>query len=195
MDNRQERFLKFSLNSSDPIVAGSKRSEIVIRHEPKPFIERTYYFKIFVPSQKNNDIIPEIIAQWHGTPDKMLGEAWRSPPIALLISNNQFVLNIFYSSKKVNTNSESKFRQLLLGSVTKNKWISWKIHIKFSYSAEGIIEIWRDTTKIMDYNGPNYYNDIQGPYFKIGIYKWQWKNYKGKNNLKSEIFFDDIEIK
>ena len=53
----------------------------------------------------------------------------------------------------------------------KGVWHDFVYHIKWSYKDDGFVEGWLNGKKIIDYRGPVGYNDDQGIYFKIGVYR------------------------
>lgn len=191
-----KKSLRFELNDTDSIVEGGKRSEMIFRYEETPNIERWYKFSTYFPNDNGIDSIPEIIAQWHEIPDWNLGESWRSPPVSLQIKNGFLYVVIIWASEKVNTyKSISGQKTFKIGKVKTGRWDEWIFHIKFSYQNKGRIQLWRKGKLVLDYQGPNYYNDEKGPYFKMGIYKWEWNNSATKRSIhKRVLYIDDVII-
>lgn len=188
--------VRFELNKDDIPVHGGKRAELITWREPTPDAERWYRFSIFLPEEFGIDSVEEIVAQWHEVPDFDLGETWRSPPIALQINKDKWVASVMWASDAVNTNktlSGKKSEQL--GVIEKGKWVDWIFHIRFSHKDDGVLQIWKDGNQVLDYTGPNYYNDRVGPYFKIGIYKWRWQDVHNKSVVTQRIlYFDRVKI-
>lgn len=183
--------LRVSLNSHDPNVAGGKRSEFSMGAERSTNFERWYGFSIFLPNDYQLDDQSEIVAQWHDAAPAFL---IRSPPIALHLFHGQWRIAMFWGAKKFTDKATANKKLLDLGAFEKNKWTDFVFHIKFSYNDDGVLEIWKDGVQVMNYKGPNCYNDDNGPYFKVGIYKYPWN---GNKNLPSEnkvLYFDDIAI-
>lgn len=188
--------LRFELNDTDSDVAGGKRSEIIFHQEKYPNIDRWYKFNTYFSSDYGIDSIPEIIAQWHEIPDWDIGESWRSPPISLQTRNGFWYVVVLWASEKVNSNKSISGQKIFkIGKVKTANWDEWVFHIKFSYSKSGRIQLWRKDKLVLDYNGPNYYNDEVGPYFKMGIYKWEWNSYDIKRTThKRVLYVDDVII-
>jgi len=68
-------------------------------------------------------------------------------------------------------------------------------HVKWSHKSDGILQVWKDGQLIVDKKGPNTYNDQVGPYFKIGVYKPDWKeNPQASNTDKRVLYFDQVRI-
>lgn len=82
-----------------------------------------------------------------------------------------------------------------LGPYEAGTWTNWKFHVKWSYQSDGLVEIWKDGQLVVSKTGPNTYNDRQGPYFKIGIYKPDWKYKPQKSNTTQRvIYFDEVRV-
>jgi hypothetical protein len=188
--------LRFELNDTDSNVAGGKRSEMIFRHEKTPNIDRWYKFNTYFSYDYGIDSIPESIAQWHEIPDWNLGETWRSPPISLQTKNGFWYVVVLWASEKVNSNKSISGQKIFkIGKVETGSWEEWVFRIKFSYQNKGRIQLWRKGKLVLDYNGPNYYNDKKGPFFKMGIYKWEWNGNSIKRLVnKRVLYIDDIII-
>ena len=188
--------LQFTLKSSDSLVSAGMRSEIAFFTEPTPWICRDYTFKIILPRTYLKDSEPEIYAQWHEVPDFKYGETWRNPPISLQIINGYWYLNIKWSKSQINTNSNIDGNKLFkLAKVRSGKIYNFKFSIKYSINNDGFVRCSINNVTRLNYNGPNYYNDLHGPFFKIGIYKATWKNNKFSKPKILSVIFDDISIK
>ena len=186
----------FTLNKSDKTVYDGKRSEVFFPAEKTLPVERWYAFNIWLPNSFVVDNLPEIVAQWHATPDFDLGEDYRSPPIAIMIQNGTWQLDTRWASNAVNTNNSVSGRIVTdLGKVENEKWTQWIFHIVFSYKDDGLIELWKNGQKVYTKKGPNYYNDKIGPYLKFGIYKWDWLKTDIKTVTdKRVLYFGDVKL-
>ncbi|MGF7231329.1 polysaccharide lyase [Arachidicoccus sp.] len=187
---------RFDLKRNDKTVADGKRAEIAVKLENNPNADLWFGFNMFLPVSYIPDPISEIVAQWHARPDFNKGETWRSPPIALSTKDGHWWLNMLWAKNVVNTNKTiSGSRYVDLGEYQCDQWTNWTFHIRFSYKSYGIIEVWKNKKMVYNHKGPNYYNDKKGPYFKFGIYKWEWM----KKNIKTVInervlYFNNIKI-
>lgn len=159
--------------------------------------ERWYGFSTYMANGWQSDVLGDIFFQLHEYPDFSLGETWRSPPVGFYTQHDTIYLKGLYSVLAVNTNSNATQYQYNLGKVASNTWVDWVVHVKFAYDNTGILEVWKDGTKIVDrQNLPNSYNDAFNPYPKIGIYKWgwvpQWIGYSPED--RRVIYFDEVRI-
>lgn len=136
-------------------------------------------FALYLPEDWQVD--PEsddILFQFHGWPDESIGEAWRNPPIALLTRRNQWHVWALSDSKR-NTGSPPRYegsQHWDLGAFETGKWTRFVLHVRFSYEADGLLELWKDDELVLQHSGGNSYNDARGPYLKIGNYKAAWGN-------------------
>lgn len=177
--------LRLELRNEGSVV----RSEILYG-KPVP-AEGWHGISLYLPSnswQTDNDSDAwAIITQFHGTPDS--GDGKRVPAIALSVIKGQLILAVSYSAKRYNTTPDGKAR-FDLGPVVKDKWLDFVYHIKHSYRSDGKLELWMNGKKVVNYNGPNTYNDAETPYLKMGVYKRNWTKATNKN----VIFVDDVRM-
>ena len=160
--------------------------------------EYWYGFSTYVPSSWLPDVTHEIIANWHGTPDRDMGEKKHyAAPLALVSDNGEWIVRSVSDSAVITSvrSVTRKDRSFRAGAIETEKWIDWVFHVKWSYGADGFLEVWRDGKRIISERGPTTYNDKLGPYFKFGIYKgkfrYPWVTSKVQ---KREIYFDEIRI-
>ena len=194
VESEKSTFIQFELRKNDPEINLGKRAELALK---SVFLQRsyTYSFRLFLPRDYDADRSFEILAQWHGLPDFDLGETWRSPPLALRTENGNFKLERNWDSQQVTLNSDRQQELIDLGAYTPGKWSDWRFQVTWSPQADGLIKVWQNNTLVWWHQGANTYNDRQGPYFKIGIYKPDWK-YKPENSTVSDrtVYFDDVLI-
>ncbi|PSR52342.1 hypothetical protein AHMF7605_01790 [Adhaeribacter arboris] len=175
---------RFELRNADNKV----RSEILLPAETSS--NRWYGYSLYLPSSywqnSMNADTWDIITQWHATDDS--GEPARFPPIALVVSKGRLNVVMYWATRANNTNSTISGKKVFdLGPVIKDKWLDFVFHINYSHQSDGILDIWMNGTKVIDFKGPNTYNDDYYPYFKIGIYKREWGSIS-----KRALFVDDI---
>jgi Ca2+-binding RTX toxin-like protein len=61
--------------------------------------------------------------------------------------------------------------------------------VQWSYKSDGLLQVWRDGQKVLDRAGPNTYNDLQGNYFKFGIY-----NHSIESPTDKTLYFDEVRL-
>ncbi|MCX2739938.1 heparin lyase I family protein [Pontibacter anaerobius] len=161
---------RFELRKSD---SGVVRAEIAGR-KADTNRNRWYGLSIYLPSSEwSNDTSWDIITQFNGVPDD--GEPARNPPINLYVKEGRLKLQVIWASERISSDTDRDGEKVFdLGLVEKDKWLDFVYHINYSYSSDGVLEIWKNGSKIIDYRGPNSYNDSVLPYFKVGLYKRHW---------------------
>ena len=153
--------------------------------------ESWYGFSIFLPSTFEVDKNPASFVQWHAYPDQ--GEAWRSPPMFLGVMGNNFIIDQRTDTLKISTPTSQTFKRTVLGAATKSKWNDFVVHTKWSHKSDGLVEIWMNDKLILTKEGANCYNDLLNPYFKIGIYKWDFAT--SLIQTKSRVIYvDEVRI-
>jgi hypothetical protein len=172
--------LRFSLESDDADVKGSKRAEL--RLKAAPFgQERWYLISLRIPADWQRTPEPTTVLQWHAVDDKMLGEIARSPPLRLLVQDREWVI-ISRSDARLLSGLPllrgpvvGEERVLWRGPLDIGVSTDWLFRIRWSHASDGFVAVWKGSTRIVCYEGPNAYNDLMGPYLKVGIYVPSWK--------------------
>ena len=155
-----------------------------------------YGFSIYLPPDYEIDDDPhrwkglgkgEIVAQWHSTPDP--GEISPSPPLALYTDLGKWKFTSVHSSNPILTSNNGTWVFLWEAPYQRGVWTDWVVHVKWSYQSNGFLEIWQNGKKVVDYKGPNSYNDKGNNYFQWGIYKAHWN--KGPSHVTRRIIYND----
>lgn len=165
----------FNLAKSDTLTWPFCRAEIY--QPPWTHLEYWYGFSFMSPTDVTGDANRHIIQQWHGTDDP--GEDARSPNLAFEVDAGRLVCKIVWASTAIQDDgNDDKDGELVydLGPYIPGVWFDFVVHAKFDYDNDGVLEVWVNNTKLVNrQNLPNWYNDQNPPYFKIGIYKWGWQ--------------------
>jgi hypothetical protein len=186
--------LKLNLKPTDPEIHGGTRAEIN-PYSVAPERDMWYSFAALFPPDYNNEVSKESICQWHSFPDTNLGENWRSPATMMYVSNGRLYLSIDYNElASSNLNDTPNRVHLDLGLLPKNQWVEFVFHIKHSHLSDGIVELWMNGTKKVTHLGGNSWNDAQLPYWKLGIYKWDWNGTATTTVPHREVYLDNIKI-
>lgn len=214
VDIAGERAAQISLNHySDPV---SYRTEIQPNNLPSPDFtngmfakigqEYWYGMRVYMPSNwDTTDRAGEAIMQFHSQPDS--GEAWRNPPILLMIQpdgqgGERFKLQVRTDATRITPTSGGEGRYdsskiYDLGPVTDSlgKWSTWVWHVKWSYDNTGDLTLYKDGKPVLDLqNQANCFNDATGPYLKFGDYKWDWQSSADTGADNRTLYFDDIRV-
>jgi hypothetical protein len=130
-----------------------------------------YSFSTFIPPEFPIVETPCVITQWHASEDAGEKAAARSPVLAHRYANGALVIDIRFSSQRMQRSNDGAVRVLYeQKSFPKGIWQDFLYRIRWSYRSDGLVECWLNGKKIIDYKGPVGYNDGEGPYFKFGLY-------------------------
>lgn len=148
--------------------------------------ERWYSFSLFLPKQSEFTPQNEVVAQWHSSRDRFLGEkGGRGPPLALRIQNGNWRITYGMDSDFLSKPGAKAIFPLWEKKVEPGVWVDWVFRVRWSYKDDGYIDIWKDGKQIVKYNGPNAYNDLRGVYLKLGSYH---------PRVNRVIYFDEIRL-
>jgi hypothetical protein len=169
--------LRMRLDAADPLVRASYRAEIRFPSTWRGS-ENDYAFSVFVPSDWVDDTT-FTVAQWHGVPDRWLGEAHQPPPLELLLGRGQWVLSCAWDARPV-IGTLFLHRQPrhhdhpLRIPIERGRWVDWAFHVRWACDRTGVLSVSKDGVEVWRRSGPNAYNDAIGPYFKFGVYEIDW---------------------
>ena len=187
--------VRIHLRASDRDIHNSRRAELQLNAETGEFKQgdRAWIgFSVLVPEGYETDPSFEIIFQLHSFPDEHLGEEWRSPPIALKIQDGGFHLHHQYdrTALTLNNTPEDRIRQHI-SSVEYEAWTDFALNVNYQQNSNGFIRLYQNGRQVYSYTGPVGYNDVEGMFTKIGIYKPDWK-YNPQRSLTTErtLYFD-----
>jgi hypothetical protein len=190
----------FNLRRADPsppgVLNASQRTELLrprltgwTRDHNGPFKagdEVWYGFSIYIPADWINDApyTPgggEILHQLHEQPDGNNYARNRTSFLVLLAEAGNFRWVTRWDSCSAaeacwKRTGIERTPSVYVGPLRKGEWTDWVVHAKWSYGADGLLEIWRDGRKVGTQSGPNNYNTHQPGFFKLGLYKWSWEN-------------------
>lgn len=135
-----------------------------------------YGFSIYVP--KNYEWAKdagESTMQFHNNKDHDLGEdKTGDPPTILRMLYQKWKINSQYSTALLTTKENKSNNTPTFAPAEAGKWVDWVFHVKWSWKQDGFFQAWKDGKMIRDHKGPNCYNDVKAPKWKLGIYKREW---------------------
>jgi hypothetical protein len=181
---------RFQINNDDPKIWSATRSELSqAQSTTRP--EGWYGFSFYFPDTYVSDSSGEVITQWHDQSD--VGEAVdRSPTNAIITADDRMKWMVRWDADAImDSGTSDGLIYIDLGKIPKNKWIDWVVHIKYSHTNSGILEVWMDGEKVINrQNMPSSYNDVAYPYLKFGLYKWNW----GAATSTRVMYFDEVRV-
>jgi hypothetical protein len=190
--------LRMELNSTDTNISGSKRCGIAAKRVEQPREEHWYMFSIYLPAGGSEDYAldpesAESIVQWHQYPDT--GDAGGPAPLYLATRNGRYSLRINSCTDAVTTLENVVQNFFDLGSYVedKGKWVDWAFHVRWGWLPEHtpLVEIFKNGKRIFRSTLPNAYNDIQGTYQKLEVYKWDWADNPENSILTQRVVYYD----
>lgn len=191
--------LRIELHQDDPDVSHSRRAELALPVATQNG-EYWYAFSVYLPADYATDRSAESLAQWKGTADTQLGETGMSPPLALLTKNGHWIINRLWDDAPVSTlasvqaKGNRRSHDLGLNDADKGRWTDWVFHVKWGWQAsqDPKLEVYKNGVLVVNQNGqPNTTNDAVAPYFKMGIYKWDWKEDPLRSDLTTRVVYYD----
>ena len=170
---------RFELRETDPLESTGKRVEVTIVKGSEGDIQKNtwYSFSQYLPTDYAKDKEPEVINQWF---------QGSSPATALRIKDDRYYLHTG------NSLSPDNRKYIDLGAVTKGQWNQFVLHFIHSNGSDGLIEVWRNGTKILTHKGGNMYSGSL-PKWKVGVYKSAFK-YGTSQVSKRVLYYDDIRV-
>ena len=151
----------------------SFRSEIDTSDRPPINSVRWYRFALLLPRDFPIEDNRLVLFQWHGADKKYLGEAARSPTLAFRFSEGVFSLTMRHSPLRIVHDPDAVPAERLLKSAAfpLGIWNDFVIEAKWSFTADGYVNVWWNGKQVVRYRGPVGYNDEVGPYVQFGIYR------------------------
>lgn len=206
----QTQFTARSLGEivNSPVRAGRSSARFTLRYPDRrveknkfaagrPGSERWFGFSVYIPQSWRNHNGFTIAAQIkEGMPDR--GEPVRSPFLPIELRNGVWQIYNRWDpnriSRPANNGNGGSIRSLKLyeSPYAKGQWTDWVIHAYWSYENDGILEIWKNGTRVVNKIGANCYNDVDHDFhFKIGLYK---PGYRAGEPSPLVLYFDEVRI-
>ncbi|MCJ8167634.1 polysaccharide lyase [Pontibacter sp. E15-1] len=170
---------RFELRDTDPITSGGTRSEVLFPEQSNQ--DRWYAFSVYFPSKYfQKDSKQDVISQWHQGGGK-------NPSSSLRILNDKLVFDVRKDPSSAN--------KLYMGALIKDAWQTFVVHIKHSHNSDGLVEIWHDGKKVINYVGANSYDSsFDNPRWKMGIYKSDWNYDETTDTDHRVLYFDNVRM-
>ena len=174
--NGSQTALRFENRKAD----NYKRSEIAIIGGKHQLDEQMFSFDMMLAEEYEvTEEVPEIIMQMHDTPDYGMENYGFEPAFSIYLKNGHYFIHTEYSPDKQSViNQDYSITNVDIGSYLDDvgNWVNWKLHIKWAYNKffEPILEVYKDGVLVFETHEPNEVNAAQAPYFKVGIYTFNY---------------------
>jgi hypothetical protein len=176
-------------------MATSYRTEVVVGEKGKFAWDSEYWVGFaFRFEQWAADHDMEIAPfQIHPTPND-----WATARPAAQISHGPVMMAVRLDEIRVYTYGGKIAWQ---SPVVTGKWIRIALRFIPSFRNDGMIEMWKDGEKIVSVSGRNAVElddngkPMRPPYWKMGIYKWNWKQGRpATDSTRRQLLIDDLRI-
>jgi hypothetical protein len=181
-----QRALRVSIRQQDDysrVANGAPRAEISFAGRFTFEAGREYLVRwstCLPPDFRFDSRQPEGIGQIHE------GVPHGSPPWGMTLAGDRYRVQL-RDGTRVQT------RDIGGAAQDRGRWVQWTLHYRPDSSGAGAItELEKDGARVLAANGvPNAYPNDSRAYFKIGIYKWWWKE-RPSDVTERTIFFGDV---
>ena len=164
--------LRFKVSDGQSKVKKGTRTEL--RGDPVPFGQiHNFCFSIKLPTAWDYGSPAVTLVQWHGVPDRLLGETGRSPPLRLLIEDGHWeVMHGYDDRQNSSTGSDdaAMFVASYLAPVDWNRKTRWCFNVRWDENARGAYTVDLDGVRVVAYEGQFGYRDWIAPFLKFGVY-------------------------
>ncbi|HYD32176.1 MAG TPA: polysaccharide lyase [Azospirillaceae bacterium] len=192
--------VRMTLRRDDPLMRGSKRAEF--RLPSNTFGETyRYAFSVFIPVDWQPDHNGVLLAQWHNVPDIIFGEDAVPPPLRLYVKGDRMSVEVRWDAHPLSRHplrdeQTDGFAVVWVGPLETGRWIDWSFDVRWSWGDDGLLEVSKDGTVIVERHGPNAYHDLIAPYFKMGVYVPVWADENRPAEMTSRtVFFDAVDVR
>jgi hypothetical protein len=193
---------KFSLTRYD---SGDFREELVLRAPFNPANNSIFFtigheywigFSFFLADGFHSQVSGGSYImhhQYHGVPDSPPTcdpkEDYRNPVVTIQTSYDELRNAIRADSRQRTPRGDyQKCASYNYGPPLIGQWIDFVINIKWSYGADGFLKTWKNGELVTNDTGGNCFNDVKGPYMKIGIYAFL------DQDQTITIYYDELRI-
>jgi len=163
---------------------------------------KTYWigFSIYIPRDwQAGTTTEEVLFQIHNYPDDWANAY--TPPVCIRIQPNDpgWYLRVLYKTSPEYSGGQVDVKSAVGKSVGPRKvggWTDWVIEYRPDWrpladGGVGVTRFWMDGNKVLDYAGPNTYNDTNGPYPCFGLYKSGWRDVNFSDPVTERLYYHD----
>jgi len=121
--------------------------------------------------------------------DRESGESsGKTGPFVMIIDHGKVRLQTLAGSRSKTTSKVSSVDRYSMPLFPKDTWTNIVVRMKLNPSGNGSLTFW--VNGVQKYNSgpiPMGYNDVEGPYFKYGIYR-------GASSLTTQVQYANVEV-
>jgi hypothetical protein len=154
---------------------------------------------IYLPEDHVPSNTWEILLQAFRSPNGWGSYNVSNPAFSLSIVDDSWNAAIRYNPVRNGGKSDGQKTALntSLGKYKRGAWTDFVFNWKWAYDhgQGGFTKVWIDGELVVDYVGPNAYNDPAGPYLKYGLYKgWRDRNDPPDTVSTRVVYHDEFRI-
>jgi hypothetical protein len=171
-------------------------------HGPNLQWRRTYWIglSVYVPSDWRADSTSdEVLFQIHNWPDDWANSY--TPPVAIRLKprDASWNLRVWYKVTPEGSGGLADVTRAIdtvVSPAKRGAWTDWVIEYRPDWRLQtdggvGVTRFWMDGRKVLDYSGPNAYNDRLGPYLMFGCYKSGWRDSSFSDPITERLYYFD----
>ncbi|MDF3129329.1 polysaccharide lyase [Kiritimatiellaeota bacterium B1221] len=196
---------KLIVSAPEPVRSGDYAMKVRMDHDnirseitgyrSAAYGEYKYGWSIFVPEDFDGMTSFSIVTQWHdwGSGKEYVQDG--GPPTSMYISNNTWRMKLRYQDGMEGNKLTKK--EFTFGSIDpdRGKWTDFVLEVNWQSpkSGGGYFRLFKNGEQVIDYEGPTWYEGkVQGPFFKMGIYKGggSWKG----EQANTYMYFDEFRM-
>lgn len=165
---------RFEVRSGDHLPGDGSVKERSEAYSTRKLAVRTLYeisFEVMVVPGGSNTATWMTLAQLQSTFDK--GENGHSPPFALEMVGERMRIVSRADPRRISRKNDFTFTKQYqdTANIRRGKWYRFRMLVKFDPSGGGSLAVWRDGVRLVDYHGALGFDDVEGAYFKQGVYR------------------------
>lgn len=173
--NNSNSAIRFENRKAD----SSIRSEIAVKGYGSMLDEQVHSWDMYLGSDYSVlDSMSEIIMQMHDRADD--GDTTGiNPSFSIFVKNGKYYVHSQYSPYHPAYNTaDIVSNDTEIGSYLNDieKWVHWVLHVKWAYNEffEPVLELYKNGKLVYTSKRPNVVNAAGAPYFKVGMYNYNW---------------------
>lgn len=195
------RSMKSHINRSTS--ATSYRTEFTAFNTTKTLAFRRSYWiglSIYVPSDWKQSTSGDVLFQIHNQPDDWANS--KSPIFAIVTQKgglNWRLANFYITRPEAEVPGNTGLILAFANEtqpIRTGEWTDWVIEYRPDWrlledGGVGVTRVWKDGLKIVDYAGPNAFNETLGPYLSFGLYKSAWRSSTFVDTVAERYYYHD----
>lgn len=169
--------MRFEVRSGDVWVNDKRRLHVAERSEISQLIRWPQGDAVWFSFALMVEPGPKSTAKWvelgqlHRS--RGIGEISASPAVSQGLGKGDFFrISLRFSKERPLRHNVKPDLLFVDHDFQRGCWYHFVYRVRYTPTAEGLLQVWRNGDKVVDYRGPVGYFDPIGPYLKFGIYRY-----------------------